>query len=90
MLRRERSFEGVEVNYITLEAKEQEHKAIADNVTSILRDVIGFQKNFVNDEVEELDKIAVAEGKEMEVRKGTSEKASHLRNPINIFKKCSM
>jgi len=73
MLRRERSFEGVEVNYITLEAKEQEHKAIADNVTSILRDVIGFQKNFVNDEVEELDKIAVAEGKEMEVRKGTSE-----------------
>ncbi len=73
MLRRERSFEGVEVNYITLEAKEQEHKAIADNVTSILRDVIGFQKNFVNDEIEELDKIAVAEGKEMEVRKGTSE-----------------
>lgn len=73
MLRRERSFEGVEVNYITLEAKEQEHKAIADNVTTILRDVIGFQKNFVNDEVEELDKIAVAEGKEMEVRKGTSE-----------------
>lgn len=73
MLRRERSFEGVEVNYITLEAKEQEHKAIADNVTSILRDVIGFQKNFVKEEVEELDKIAVAEGKEMEVRKGTSE-----------------
>ena len=73
MLRRERSFEGVEVNYITLEAKEQEHKAIADNVTSILRDVIGFQKNFVSEEVEELDKIAVAEGKEMEVRKGTSE-----------------
>lgn len=73
MLRRERSFEGVEVNYITLEAKEQEHKAIADNVTSILRDVIGFQKNFVDAEVDELDKIAVAEGKEMEVRKGTSE-----------------
>jgi hypothetical protein len=73
MLRRERSFEGVEVNYITLDAKEQEHKAIADNITSILRDVIGFQKNFVDDEIEELDKIAVAEGKEMEVRKGTSE-----------------
>ena len=73
MLRRERSFEGVEVNYITLDAKEQEHKAIADNITSILRDVIGFQKNFVDDEVEELDKIAVAEGKETQVRKGTSE-----------------
>lgn len=73
MLRRERSFEGVEVNYITLDAKEQEHKAIADNITSILRDVIGFQKNFVDEEIEELDKIAVAEGKETEVRKGTSE-----------------
>lgn len=73
MLRRERSFEGVEVNYITLDAKEQEHKAIADNITSILRDVIGFQKNFLDSEIEELDKIAVAEGKETEVRKGTSE-----------------
>src|SRR6185312_4064800 len=31
MLRRERSFEGVEVNYITMESKEQEHRAIADN-----------------------------------------------------------
>lgn len=73
MLRRERSFEGVEVNYITLDANEQEHKAIADNVTSILRDVIAFQKNFVSTEVEQLDKIAVAQGKETEVRKGTSE-----------------
>ncbi len=73
MLRRERSFEGVEVNYITLDSNEQEHKAIADNVTSILRDVIAFQKNFVNAEVEELDKISVAQGKETEVRKGTSE-----------------
>lgn len=73
MLRRERSFEGVEVNYITLEEKEQEHKAVADNITTILRDIIGFQKNFVDEEIEELDKIAVAEGKEMEARKGTSE-----------------
>ena len=73
MLRRERSFEGVEVNYITLEDKEQEHKAIADNITSILRDIIAFQKNHIDGEVEQLDKIAVAEGKEMEVRKGTSE-----------------
>lgn len=73
MLRRERSFEGVEVNYITLDDKEQEHKAIADNITDILREVIAFQKNFVDKEVNELDKIAVAEGKEMELRKGTSQ-----------------
>jgi len=73
MLRRERSFEGVEVNYITLDDKEQEHRAIADNITSILRDIIAFQKNYIDKEVDELDKIAVAEGKETEVRKGTSE-----------------
>jgi len=73
MLRRERSFEGIEVNYITLDDKEQEHRAIADNITSILRDIIAFQKNYIDGEVDELDKIAVAEGKQTEVRKGTSE-----------------
>jgi predicted RNA methylase len=73
MLRRERSYEGVEVNYITLDDKEQEHRAIADNITSILRDIIAFQKNYIDGEVKELDKVAVAEGKEIEVRKGTSE-----------------
>jgi predicted RNA methylase len=73
MLRRERSFEGVEVNYITLEDKEQEHKAIADSITGVLRDIISFQKNYIDGEIDQLDKIAVAEGKEMEVRKGTSE-----------------
>ena len=73
MVRRERSFEGVEVNYITLDDKAEEHKAIADNITEILRDIIAFQTTFVDSEVEELDKIAVAEGKEIEIREGTSQ-----------------
>jgi predicted RNA methylase len=73
MLRRERSFEGVEVNYITLDDKEQEHKATCDNITDILREIIAFQKNFVDKEVDELDKIAVAEGKEVQLREGTSQ-----------------
>lgn len=73
MLRRERSFEGVEVNYITLDNLEQEHYAIADNITEILRDIISFQKHFVDKQVEELDKIAAAEGKEVELREGTSQ-----------------
>jgi hypothetical protein len=73
MVRRERSFEGVEVNYITLDDKAQEHKAIADNITEILRDIIGFQDKHVDEQVEELDKIAVAEGKEVELREGTSQ-----------------
>jgi hypothetical protein len=73
MIRRERSFEGVEVNYITLDDKAPEHRAIADNVTEILREIIAFQGDYVDKEVEELDKIAVAEGKEVEVREGTSQ-----------------
>jgi hypothetical protein len=73
MLRRERSFEGVEVNYITLDDKAQEHRAIADNITEILRDIIAFQGNYVDKAVEELDKIAVAESKEVKLREGTSQ-----------------
>ncbi|TMI89769.1 MAG: hypothetical protein E6H08_16065, partial [Bacteroidetes bacterium] len=73
MLRRERSFEGVEVNYLNLDDKSEEHRAIADNITEILRDIIAFQSNHVDEQVEELDKIAVAEGKEIEIREGTSQ-----------------
>jgi predicted RNA methylase len=73
MLRRERSFEGVEVNYLTLDDKEQEHRAIADNITEILRDIISFQTNHIDDQVDQLDSIAVAEGKQVDIREGTSQ-----------------
>src|SRR5260221_8653640 len=73
MLRRERSFEGVEVNYISLDDKAEEHRAIADNITEILRDIISFQAKFIYKLVNQLDKIAAAEGKEAELRKGTSQ-----------------
>lgn len=73
MVRRERSFEGVEVNYLSLDEKAEEHRAIGDNITEILRDIIAFQGAYVNEQIEELDKIAVAEGKEVELREGTSQ-----------------
>ncbi len=73
MLRRERSFEGIEVNYISLDDKAEEHRAIADNITEILRDIIAFQGKFINEAVDELDKVAVAEGKEVGIREGTSQ-----------------
>jgi hypothetical protein len=73
MLRRERSFEGIEVNYISLDDKAEEHRAIADNITEIVRDIIAFQGKFINEQIEELDQIAVAEGKEMTIREGTSQ-----------------
>lgn len=73
MIRRERSFEGVVVNYISLDQKTLEHQAISDNITKILRDIIAFQGTYINNMVEELDKMAVAEGKEVELREGTSQ-----------------
>ena len=73
MIRRERSFEGIEVNYISLENYEETHKRLSDSVTEVLRDIIAFQKNHIDKRVDELDKIAVAEGKEIEIREGTSE-----------------
>lgn len=73
MLRRERSFEGVEVNYISLDGMTEEHRAISDNITEILRDIIAFQKIYVDKRVKEMDKIVAAEGKEIALREGTSQ-----------------
>jgi predicted RNA methylase len=73
MIRRERSFEGVEVNYLSLDTKAEEHRAISDNITQILRDIIAFQSTYVNKMVEDLDEIAVAESKQVEIREGTSQ-----------------
>jgi hypothetical protein len=73
MIRRERSFEGVEVNYVTLDDKEQEHKAVADNITAIVRDIISFQSTYVDEAVEDLDNIAAKQGKQVTERGGTSQ-----------------
>jgi len=73
MLRRERSFENVEVNYISLDDLATEHKAIADNITEIVREIIAFQTSEVDKIVDDLDDIAIAEGKEVKLREGTSQ-----------------
>lgn len=73
MIRRERSFEGIEVNYVILEELEQEHRAVSDNITSILRDIIGFQLEHVDTEIEARDEIVKEEGEEIKARGGTSE-----------------
>jgi hypothetical protein len=65
MIRRERSFEGVEVNYISLDDKAAEHGAIADAITGIIREIIEFQDVYVGKVVEDMDDIASAEAKEV-------------------------
>lgn len=71
MLRRERSYEGIEVNYLVMEDKAQEHRAIADIVTGIIRRIIAFQIAYVKPAVGIMDKIAASESKEVVERKGT-------------------
>jgi DNA-cytosine methyltransferase len=73
MLRRERSYEGVEVNYVMLDEMEDEHRAISDTVTEIIRDIIAFQKSYVTIQVKFLDKELADQQKQVEIRKGTKE-----------------
>lgn len=84
MIRRERSFEGIKVNYIYMDAsqdevgrpqynKEQEHRAIMDRATEIIRDIILFQENYVDPIIDGLNDIAAGEQGQVEVRKGTKE-----------------
>jgi len=65
MVRRQRTYEGIEVNYITLTAEKENHRVVCDRVTEIIRDVIAFQEIYIHPEVQELDKIAVAEGEKI-------------------------
>jgi hypothetical protein len=83
MIRRERSFEGVEVNYITLNKEgkdaynvadlEKQHRTTADKITDVLRDIIAYEDKYIKKAVEAMDSEIKAEMKEVEKRKGTSE-----------------
>ncbi len=90
MIRRMRSFEGIEVNYEYLDVSQVErgypnldlemsHRAIMDRATDIIRDIINFQRDYVDLVIEQLDKIAKAEYKEVDKRKGT--KGAGVDNP---------
>lgn len=65
MVRRQRTYEGIEVNYITLTAEKENHRVVCDRVTEIIRDVIAFQEIYIQPEIQQLDKIAVAEGQKV-------------------------
>ncbi len=72
MLRRERTYEGIEVNYLTLTDLEVKHKKIADMITEVMREIIGFQEMYIARAVAELDKIVAAKNASVEQRKGTA------------------
>ncbi len=80
MMRREHSYQGVKVEYIYLDDsqdltnpqfnQEEEHKAIADRITEIIREVMLFQEKQVNPIIENMDLIAAAEQGTVETRQG--------------------
>lgn len=72
MLRRERSFEGIEVNYISLEDKKEEHRAISDNITKLIRDIINFQRDEIKPIVKVLDGEAARAGESVDIKQGTN------------------
>lgn len=83
MIRRERSFEGIEVNYKYLDSSqteagfpnldlEQKHRAIMDRATDIIRSIMEFQTTHVNPLIEKLDREQKAEYRQAKGRKGTT------------------
>lgn len=72
MIRRERSYDNVEVSYEILDDKKQEHFAIANNVTQIMRDIIAFQRDHITPLIEVIDKQLAKENQEIRSRGGTS------------------
>jgi len=83
MIRRERSFEGIEINYeyldITQEINgypdlnlEESHRATMDAATEIIRDIMSFQRDYIVPALDEMDEDVKAQYKEIEGTKGTS------------------
>lgn len=72
MIRRERTYEGIQVNYITLDHATIKHSNTADSVTEIMREIIAFQTGFVQPVIQRMDKAEAHRGGSSETRKGTS------------------
>ena len=72
MLRRERTFEGIEVDYRALTNLKTEHQKIADSMTEIIRDIIHFQENYIKGIVKDMDTEAAIEGARVDIETGTN------------------
>jgi DNA repair protein RadC len=72
MVRRERDFTGVNIDYEVLDHKAEEYKGRVDNVTSIMRDIIAFQDEHIQPLISEMDNVLAGEGGRAGERQGTS------------------
>lgn len=73
MVRRERTFEGIKIEYNELPHLKSEHAEIFDQVTEIIREIIDFQEKYVKPIIKEMDKqTKEEEGATTETASGTS------------------
>lgn len=73
MIRREKSYEGIKIDYKPLVELKEEHSKVADSVTEIIRDIISFQRQSVESVVAILDTEAAANGEVVSIEAGTSQ-----------------
>lgn len=77
LVRRQRSMDGVEVNYILLgeddPAISERHIEKFDSITGIMRDIIRFQKLFVKPYISQMNERIAKEGERAGIRKGTNQ-----------------
>ncbi len=73
MIRRERTYEGIEVSYTTLTGKAYEHRTISDNITSVMRDIINFQQNYIKPVIRDMDAKMASSGQQAVERSGTEQ-----------------
>jgi hypothetical protein len=71
MIRRERHLANMEVNYLVLDDKEEEHRAVADNLTNLMRGIAEFQKLHLEPAIAAMDKELAEQGKQAGQRQGT-------------------
>ena len=72
MIRRERDFDEVVQSWETLDGKKEEHSKTFDKVIDIFKDIIDFQKDYVEDVIGNLDNELVEMAGGAEITKGVS------------------
>lgn len=74
MIRRQRSYEGITVDWKYLDEKKAHHAKIYDSVTEIMRDIIAFQSEFITtDFIKKMDGVVAAMGDSAKETQGTSQ-----------------
>jgi hypothetical protein len=81
MLRRQRSFEGIRVEYNFLPDDYEEHRVIYNTVIGLVNDIIEFEQEVIEPYLETMSKALSSGGEKAEKRKGT-EKGGVSNSPF--------